>query len=1066
MKALGAGVGASLVGVPAAARPPDAEGEDAYWTTGEQYGAGTVRDHGADDPSRVWFTLSEGALTGARFPRVDLMNLRTLEFVVAQPDSGYVARTFEADRTAESTIERTTEPAREDALVFEQTVSDADRRWELTVEYAADPENDALLADVRFRSRGPETYDVYAVADTALSNSGRGDAASVVDDGGGNALVAHDKGENDDAVVLDEDGESYDIAAAMTARRGFDWASVDVAGGDAVGALLADGAPADSYEDASGNVALLGRLGEGASAVDDTVSLGFAEAGDTEAALAAAGDAHRKGFGGIRAAYARTWREYLDSLDVPDAVRGDPDLREQYRFAAMVVKAVEDKTFAGAGIASPSVPWGEAVEANEPSDYGYNYVWSRDLYQSFTALEAMGDVESAADAVEYLYGYQQDDDGFLPQNTFLDGRTRWGGEQMDNVSFPQVMAYQLKERHGYGFEEAGYGYENVRRSADYVVANGPDSGQERWEEESGYSPSTIAAEIAGLAAAAKLADGEGERADALAYLALADDWTERVEDWTATEAGTDEHGETPYYVRVTGDGDPNDDDERSLANGGPTLDERNIVDAGFLELVRLGVKSADDEVVRNSLSVVDDAIRVETPHGPAWYRYNGDGYGEQGEGDEHPAGAPWSLDNEGKGRLWPIFTGERAEYELRAGDAGTDLDPGSLLETMAGFANSGRMIPEQVWDREDPTDYGWEFGEGTGSATPLVWSMAQYVRLAHALDVGEPVETPALVRERYAGGERPEGPSLSVEFPGEVVSERTVTVTGTTDGAEVVAKTATGTVRAEPTDGEFSLDVTVGDGEATITVVAATDGDDVSDVGTTVRRSTVAYVDLGEEVAAWDDPAGDDHGPGSYTYPTAAEFVDGAFDVASFEVYETDDAYQFLYRLAGDLTNPWGGDELSLQTFQVYFRDPAADGGTTDAREGVRASFEAPYQRRLVVEGFEPPRVEAADGSTVSDDVSVTGYQSVDAVKIEVPKAAVGSLAELSPLLLGQDGWGPGRIRTVDADRADYAFGGGRDDDANPNVIDLVTPEGVDQSEALAYTADERATIPYLSLER
>lgn len=156
--------------------------------------------------------------------------------------------------------------------------------------------------------------------------------------------------------------------------------------------------------------------------------------------------------------------------------------------------------------------------------------------------------------------------------------------------------------------------------------------------------------------------------------------------------------------------------------------------------------------------------------------------------------------------------------------------------------------------------------------------------------------------------------------------------------------------------------------------------------------------------------------------------------------------------------NPWSARCGSAK--------PSADGGTADAREGVRVTFEAPYQRRLVVEGFETPRVEAADGSTVSADVSVTGYQSVDAVKVEVPKAAVGGLAELSPLVLGQDEFAPGRVRAVDAERAEYAFGGGRDDDANPNVIDLVTPEGVDQSEALAYAADERATIPYLSLER
>ena len=347
-------------------------------------------------------------------------------------------------------------------------------------------------------------------------------------------------------------------------------------------------------------------------------------------------------------------------------------MRIELDAAAMAVKAADSKQFPGAGLASLSVPWGVAVNADEPSDYGYNFTWARDLYHAFTAMEAAGDVESALDATEYVYAYQQDENGFIPQNTYVDGRTRWGGEQMDNVSFPQVMAYQLRERHGIGFDEAGYGYEHVRRSAEYVAQNGPTTGQERWEEEAGLSPSTTAAEIAGLACAASLAADEGERRDALVWLALADHWQRHTADWMATDEGTERHAETPYYFRINDDRDPDDGARRGLANGGPTLDERNVIDAGFLELVRLGVTPADDPVVENSLAVVDDTIRVDTPNGPAWYRYNGDGYGEQGQNpdDAFPAGAPWALDNAGKGRLWPIFTGERAEYELLARDDG------------------------------------------------------------------------------------------------------------------------------------------------------------------------------------------------------------------------------------------------------------------------------------------------------------------------------------------------------------------------------------------------------------
>ncbi|MFC6725515.1 glycoside hydrolase family 15 protein, partial [Halobium palmae] len=319
---------------------------------------------------------------------------------------------------------------------------------------------------------------------------------------------------------------------------------------------------------------------------------------------------------------------------------------------------------------------------------------------------------------------------------------------------------------------------------------------------------------------------------ALVWLALADDWTEHVESWTATESGTELHTNTPYYVRVTRDGDPEAGHLRTLANNGPTLDEREIIDGGFLELVRLGVKPHDDEVILNSIEVADDTIRVDTPHGPAFYRYNGDGYGER-EGDDE--GAPWSIETKGSGRLWPIFTGERGEYELVAGTEEGPLAPRNLLRTMQGFANSGRMLAEQVWDREHETDYNWEFGEGTGAATPLAWSMAQYCRLAHGIDADAPIEMPAFVRERYVETDRPDGPSLRVNtnFAGDEL-----VVDGETDGVLVAVRTEQSTALVEPEDGEFETRIGIGYGENQVTVAAATHAD-LTKAGTSVKRFTL-----------------------------------------------------------------------------------------------------------------------------------------------------------------------------------------------------------------------------------
>ncbi|WP_440988841.1 glucodextranase DOMON-like domain-containing protein [Haloarchaeobius baliensis] len=1083
LKALGAAGVAGGLGTRVSAATTDPSGGDtSYWTTGEQYGIGTAADHGEPDPSRTWFALTEGALVGGRFPRIDLLNLRSLDVVVADAsdDADYVRRTLDVSRQddgGEDTLDRSVELADDRALVFQHEVHETaeGRDWALELEHVTDPDRDAILTDVRFRARDGHSYDVYVVVDTAVSNSGQTDQAAVAQQGGngnssggppgggGPVLTAVDGGSNDDAAVIrDPEGEPYNVALAATARRGFDWTSVDVVGGDSLSPLVTAGDDGTRYDEASGNVALLGRLATDCRYAQDTVALGFAEGGDTAAAVETAAGATRLPYPVARARYARGWRRYLRHLDRPWSVVGDPERRRQYDAAAMALKAADSKQFPGAGLASLSVPWGEEVVADDPSDYGYNYTWARDLYQAFTAFEAMGDVESALEATEYVYDHQQREDGFIPQNTFVDGRTRWGGEQLDNISFPQVMAYQLAARHGVGFDEASYDYEHVRRSSDYVVANGPATAQERWEEESGYSPSTTAAEIAGLVCSGALADAVDEDGDALVYYALADDWQASVEDWMATTTGS--AGETPYYVRINDDTDPDDGATLDINNGGPSLDERECIDAGFLELVRLGVKPADDSTIENSVDAVDDTIRVDTPHGPAWYRYNGDGYGEQDGSGQYQSGAPWSLDNAGKGRLWPIFTGERAEYELLRGTDDGALAPDSLLDTMQGFANEGRMIPEQVWDRPEPGPYGWEFGEGTGSATPLSWSMAQFVRLAHGIDAGEPVETPQVVRDRYADGPRTGGPSLSVDDLPAVVEGDTVTVSGSTDGALVAVKTPEETVTVTPDGGSFSVDVGVA-GESAVTVVAADQTGAPADAATTVVQDTVSSLSLGAEIATWSDPAGDDHGPGEYVYPTADAFVDGAFDISEFAVHETADSYQFRTELAGELTNPWGGNGISLQTLHVYVRSPGSGSGSTVAREGVNCGFESPYHRRLVVEGFAAPRVETADGAEITRDVGLAAYPTIDTFVVTVPKSALSlGDAELVPLLMGQDGYSPGGIRPVQAEAGGYVFGGGRDDDADPNVIDLVTPEGVENADALSYTADEPAVVPYLSL--
>jgi glucoamylase len=352
---------------------------------------------------------------------------------------------------------------------------------------------------------------------------------------------------------------------------------------------------------------------------------------------------------------------------------------------------------------------------------------------------AAGDRAAAGRALDYLWSVQQRPDGSFPQNSRLDGEPVFGGLQMDEVAFPIVLAWQLG-RTGPG------DWDHVRRSAEFLVAEGPDTPQERWENIGGWSPVTIAAEIAGLVCAADVARRNGQSDAADRYLRTADSWQRSVERWTLTRNGP--LSSEPYYLRITADGDANSGAQIQISDGGPLVDQRRVVDPSFLELVRLGVKPATDAGVGSSLRVVDEQLRYATPNGPFWHRASFDGYGEQRDGSQWQPVDPGSGLTIGRG--WPLLTGERGEYALAAG-AGANAQ--EALDTMARSADDQTaLLAEQVWDHQPPADGDPRFrpGENTFSATPLAWSHAQFVRLAQSIDAGHPVETPSVVACRYA----------------------------------------------------------------------------------------------------------------------------------------------------------------------------------------------------------------------------------------------------------------------------------------------------------------------------
>lgn len=698
---------------------PGAPGKDAQWASAGKQGIGTSTSL----ESKVWFTLQGGALTEVYYPNVAVGNVHLLQFIVVNPKTNKV-ETERDDAMHEIKV------LRPDSLTFQQINTARSGEWQITKTYVTDPDKLAVvMIDVQFEAKN-KALNLYYYYDASIGNSGMGDTAFNVN----TKVISHD-----DKIY----SSLYITTGIEEATSGFYKVS------DGLEQLEKFGKITTQYSEAKdGNVVQMAKIKK---PDDFTVILSFAnnEAGS----FAMVKMSEEKGFSKALAEYEKGWSDYVKTLR-----KVDPAYQAQFNMAAMILKAHEDKTYRGANIASMSVPWGGSDNANEDNVGGYHLVWSRDLYQVFTAYMALGDKAAAERALNFLLKVQQKPDGSFPQNSWLDGKPFWGSLQMDEVAYPLIMAYQLKR-----FDKETY-TKHLKPAADFIIKNGPATLQERWEEEGGYSPSTIAAEIAGLVCAAEIAKQNNDEASAMIYLAAADDWARKIEMWTATTTG--KYGDGNYYLRITQNGNPDAGEKIELNNGAGFFDERAIVDAGFLELVRLGIKSPDDPLIAKSVKVIDEVIKVDTPNGEAFYRYNHDGYGEMDDGRR------WNWDGEytGKGRLWVLLSGERGQYELAVAnskfkiqDSKSDLEsstlhielPISRLHSMQKFGNDGLMIPEQVWDKKEVPEADSQFspnlsfGEGTGSATPLAWSMAQFIRLAVNLQEGRNLDTPDVVYERY-----------------------------------------------------------------------------------------------------------------------------------------------------------------------------------------------------------------------------------------------------------------------------------------------------------------------------
>jgi len=685
---------------------PGWPGIEPRWTSSAKSGVGTA----LGTAGRVWFTLSHGILNEVYYPRMDQACVRDLGLLVSDGVSFFSEEKRDARHEVVAPIGGVP------AFILDNTCPKG--RYRIRKEVVADPKRDVILQRIHFDA--PEGHRLFALLAPHLGNRGDHNTAWVGEYKGMPMLFA------------ERDG----VALALACSSGWSARSVGFVG------------TSDGWQDVSqhfelrwsyqraenGNVALAGEIDLSGTEGTFVLALGFGRTAN-EAGHRVKASLQQQGFDEPWGRYSEDWSSWQRTLLPLD--EGNP----LYRTSTAVLRTHESRSFPGGIIASLSVPWGFSKGDDDLG--GYHLVWPRDLVESAGGLLAAGAGDDMLRILDYL-ATTQEAEGRWPQNMWLDGTPYWGGTQNDEAAFP-ILLVDLARREGV-LDDAALAqlWPMVRKAACFLARTGPVTPQDRWEEDAGYSPFTLAVEIAALLCAAELAEGP-EPALAEELRATADVWNANIERWTYV-MGTDlahQVGVQGYYVRIAPPGGACELPIKNRPQGEAVQSAAQTVSPDALALVRFGLRAADDPRILDTVKVIDAVLRVQTPVGPAWRRYNGDGYGE------HEDGAPF--DGTGVGRPWPLLTAERAHYEIAAGN----LDAArALMRTLEAFASEGGLLPEQVWDGDALPDRELFRGRPSGSAMPLVWAHAEYVKLCRSLADRRVFDTPPQTVARYLEAQR------------------------------------------------------------------------------------------------------------------------------------------------------------------------------------------------------------------------------------------------------------------------------------------------------------------------
>lgn len=680
------------------------------WSPGPKTAVGTA----INDKSNVWFSVSHGILNEVYFPRVDTPSVRDMGFLISDGQNYFSEEKTDTD--SDVTWFHSGVPG------FKVVNTSRDGKYVITKQIISDPNRDSLLIHNSFDILDPSLeLNVYNLLAPHLANLGYENNAWIEDNEGVITLLA----------------QREDCALACICSVPFTQASVGYVGvSDGWQDINQHKLMTHQYNLAKdGNVALTAQL-DLSKDHEFVIVLGFGV--DRNQAVANARASLDSGFEKLKHQYIAEWQDWHQKSN-----KNQLKLTSFALNSVAVLKVHQSKNPRGAIIAGLASPWGESRSDDDP--IGYHIVWIRDMVESASGLLSVGYDKDIHSIISFLQ-FSQSPDGHWSQNMWLNGDPYWNGVQMDETALPILLinyAHKLKSIKNSDIIDY---WSMIKKAAGYILRNGPVTQQDRWEEDPGYTPFTMATEIAALLAAADFAELNNEFSLAKYMRQTADNWYDGIDRWLyATNTDWSKQFKVMgYYERIV----PVDNSLVTRSN--QTVQVKNVpadqasekishlISPDALALVRFGLRQANDSRITDTIVLIDNLLKLTTPAGVSWHRYNGDGYGEQANGA--------AFNGTGIGRAWPLLSGERGHYEL----ANNNINAADeLLHNVEAFANKTDLLPEQIWDSDDIDQHELAFGRPSGSAMPLAWAHAEYLKLSVSLLNGAVCDMPEQTVARY-----------------------------------------------------------------------------------------------------------------------------------------------------------------------------------------------------------------------------------------------------------------------------------------------------------------------------